>query len=91
MYCCGLRVIACPPDEPLCHDCEIATPRYSTLTKTTALREYRLRPTDLDGIACVEKRNPHWKTGPHDLVLMREEPRGLGVGAKESRSMSPFP
>lgn len=58
--------------ELLCEECA-TLPRYQLITQTTAAKDYRLNRDDLDALHCLERPNPHYRSGwPMRLFLVRD-------------------
>ncbi|MDX2243046.1 MAG: restriction endonuclease [Leptolyngbyaceae cyanobacterium bins.302] len=55
---------------PLCWDCQMEYPdKYELVTKTRAVKDYRLKTGELYKLKFVTEKNPYWKTGPHPMYL----------------------
>lgn len=77
-------------DLALCRACQRAHPdRYGFVTKTRALREHRLRETDLATLESFAMPNPHYKTGPHDMQLFLRR-HVEAVAARKWGSAEPY-
>jgi hypothetical protein len=61
-------------DKPLCAKCRSQFPqKYGCITKTRALREFRLREHELYRLTYLERDNPHYKTAsPMHLFLLSQ-------------------
>ncbi|HVU48723.1 MAG TPA: restriction endonuclease, partial [Terracidiphilus sp.] len=61
-------------DEPLCAICRSKFPKkYGCVTKTRALREFRLREHELYRLTYIERDNPHYKNAsPMQLFLLSQ-------------------
>jgi hypothetical protein len=61
-------------DQPLCAKCRSQFPqKYGCITKTRALREFRLREHELYRLTYLERDNPHYKTAsPMHLFLLSQ-------------------
>ncbi len=73
---CGVRTRSIDffHDKPLCAKCRSRFPqKYGCITKTRALREYRLREHELYRLEYLERDNPHYKSGsPMHLFLLSQ-------------------
>jgi hypothetical protein len=61
-------------DKPLCASCRSQFPqKYGCITKTRALREFRLREHELYRLVYIERDNPHYKSAsPMHLFLLSQ-------------------
>jgi XPA protein C-terminus/Restriction endonuclease len=61
-------------DKPLCAKCRSQLPqKYGCITKTRALREFRLREHELYRLTYIERDNPHYKrASPMHLFLLSQ-------------------
>ena len=61
-------------DKPLCAKCRSRFPqKYGCITKTRALREFRLREHELYRLPYIERDNPHYKSAsPMHLFLLNQ-------------------
>lgn len=59
-------------DKPLCSECRTRFPqKYGCITKTRAIREFRLREHELHRLTYIERNNPHYKNAsPMKLFLL---------------------
>lgn len=69
---CGKKTTGRHPilEVPLCRDCRFGNPdKYGFVTKTRAVRDYRLKTDELYKLKFLEEKNPHWRSGPHPMHL----------------------
>ncbi|BAU42442.1 restriction endonuclease [Leptolyngbya sp. O-77] len=78
---CGKKTTAKHPilEVSLCRACRSEnSEKYGFVTKTRAVREYRLKPDELYALKFIEEKNPHWRTGPHPMHLfLHQQVKGL--------------
>lgn len=82
-------------DIYLCADCRRGHPdKYGCVTKTRAMREYRLRETDLERLPLLELPNPYHKTKKSMYLYLHRQIRDLArikYGASEPYTVQFIP
>lgn len=74
--------------QPVCKECRRTRKQFQVMTKTNAIKHYRLKETHLDELEFVETRNPRYRSAAPMKLYWRPEVRVLAEkvhGSKKTR------
>jgi hypothetical protein len=72
----------------VCDECLRSKKEFRLMTKTEAVKHYRLKPADLEELECEEKRNPKYRSAAPMRLYLRSDLRHLANevhGSKDAR------